>query len=900
MLHSWLRRPGGRLAILLVLILLASALRLWQLDLLPPGLYFDEAFNGLDARRVAAGEHFPIYFPENNGREPLFIYLQALAIAVLGATPYALRLVSALIGILTVAAVYLAARTILWTGASSDELGWTAQAAPVVAALVAAAGIAVSYWHLSLSRLGFRVVLLPLTSALAMAFFWHAWFRLRTYLSYAWSAVWFALAIYTYVAARLLPLVVVLFVSVELVIDLVQLRGGRLVWERWRPRLVGLAVMLLVSLLLLAPLIWELATSPGLLTARTADVSVFSAAQADMPGTPWQRIGQNILSTAGSFYVAGDPNPRHNLPGRPVNDPLLAILFTVGVLTALVQLKRPQARLLLIWLAVMLLPTILSIQAPHALRAAGALPPVALLYGLGAQSIGQWLARLGLRFRLTGQDSSEEEDRQSRASAIGLVLLTAVVLVSGVLTANDYFRRWATLPELGRAFDVDLQLAAEKTAEILADPGNHGLTLTSQLYIQPHMGFALGAVQAATTLPDVQAAQSKTRSGLPIMIDENPDLWQSMVLVARGRTALEAVRLEPMPQQVSLLANDAGSHAGSAAMLRSPIHQPGWPQVLVASLPGDTPLSPREIRYPLSLTFANGMQLLGYDVMPDRIPPGSNDPAYRLTLFWRPARAGEMSSDGQGEPRGAKEQRPVDVFAHLATRDAVWQTDNGPIQEAMLDSTMLTWEDVRRFAVPVEMPEGQAFFEVGLYHYDPALEGRAGERVPIVDDQGQAVADRVTLGGVATGAVPASPDMSDLRILGARFDDGIQLVGWRALPDPQDPSRLQVVLGWQVLDRPSTDYTSFVHLLDARGEIIAQHDAPPAGAANPTHLWVPGTSVRSSFPLQVPSGTEGGELRLRIGLYEPVSGTQLALASTDDSSAGRPGDTFVIVPLDLP
>jgi hypothetical protein len=481
-----------------------------------------------------------------------------------------------------------------------------------------------------------------------------------------------------------------------------------------------------------------------------------------------------------------------------------------------------------------------------------------------------------------------------------LALLVAVVLVSGGLTANDYFRRWASLPELGRAFDVDLQLAAEKTAEILASPGSQWMVLASQLYIQPHMGFVLGAVQPATSLPDGLISPGNTGLALPLLIQQNPDPWRSMVLVGHGQSSLEALRLEPIAEPVSQLANDAGSQQAWPTMLRSPIHQPGWPQVLVASLPGDTPLSPREIRYPLSLTFANGMQLLGYDVMPDRIPPGSNDPAYRLTLFWRPARAGEMSSDGQGEPRGAKEQHPVDVFAHLATRDAVWQTDNGPIQEAMLDSTMLTWEDVRRFAVPVEMPEGQAFFEVGLYHYDPALEGRAGERVPIVDDQGQAVADRVTLGGVAIGAVPASPDMSDLRILGARFDDGIQLVGWRALPDPQDPSRLQVVLGWQVLDRPSTDYTAFVHLLDARGEIIAQHDAPPAGADNPTHLWVPGTSVRSSFPLQVPSGTEDGELRLRIGLYEPVSGTQLALASTDDSSAGRPGDTFVIVPLDLP
>ncbi len=45
----------------------ALAVRLWQLDALPPGVYRDEAINGLDALRVIAGER-PIFFTANNGR----------------------------------------------------------------------------------------------------------------------------------------------------------------------------------------------------------------------------------------------------------------------------------------------------------------------------------------------------------------------------------------------------------------------------------------------------------------------------------------------------------------------------------------------------------------------------------------------------------------------------------------------------------------------------------------------------------------------------------------------------------------------------------------------------------------------------------------------------------------
>lgn len=38
-------------------ILITAGLRLWQLDRLPPGLFFDEAFNGVDARAVLAGQN---------------------------------------------------------------------------------------------------------------------------------------------------------------------------------------------------------------------------------------------------------------------------------------------------------------------------------------------------------------------------------------------------------------------------------------------------------------------------------------------------------------------------------------------------------------------------------------------------------------------------------------------------------------------------------------------------------------------------------------------------------------------------------------------------------------------------------------------------------------------------
>ncbi|MBC8492791.1 MAG: hypothetical protein H8D43_03315, partial [Chloroflexi bacterium] len=102
-----MERPSRRFSAewlpLLLVIAIAAALRFWALGNTPPGLYHDEAFNGLDALGVLEGER-PIFFEANNGREPLFVYLVALSVAVLGRSPGAIRIVAALLGTLTIPA----------------------------------------------------------------------------------------------------------------------------------------------------------------------------------------------------------------------------------------------------------------------------------------------------------------------------------------------------------------------------------------------------------------------------------------------------------------------------------------------------------------------------------------------------------------------------------------------------------------------------------------------------------------------------------------------------------------------------------------------------------------------------------------------------------------------------
>ncbi|MFQ5341653.1 MAG: hypothetical protein ACE5F6_08935, partial [Anaerolineae bacterium] len=81
----------------------------------------------------------------------------------------------------------------------------------------------------------------------------------------------------------------------------------------------------------------------------------------------------------------------HNVPLRPVFDPLLSLFFLLGLGAAVRRWRQPAYGLVLIWTSVMLLPTVLAEDAPHFLRAAGVLPVLFLLPAIGLSIVAGWL-----------------------------------------------------------------------------------------------------------------------------------------------------------------------------------------------------------------------------------------------------------------------------------------------------------------------------------------------------------------------------------------------------------------------------------------------------------------------------------------------------------------------------
>jgi hypothetical protein len=302
-----------------------------------------------------------------------------------------------------------------------------------------------------------------------------------------------------------------------------------------------------------------------------------------------------------------------------------------------------------------------------------------------------------------------------------------------------------------------------------------------------------------------------------------------------------------------------------------------------------------DVRYHADVRFANGMRLIAYDLRPDVVDPDSGERQVRLVLFWQgdpPDPAASAAEDGtMWWPTGE-----FDVFAHLTDGAAVRQTANRRFADKEpLDQGGFV-ESVHEFAIPQDMPAGKAHFEVGLYQaFDPDSAAGGSERIAIVDQAEQPLGDMATLGGLFIGEIPSNQSEPSLSI-DAVFWDSIQLTDLRVQEDTTN-GQVQVMLGWRALDRPSQDYTAFVHLIDQGQSIVAQHDQPPGGVDNPTHLWAPNEMVHASFPLQTPPGVQLDDLTLRIGLYDPITGERLAITNLANESAMAPDATYLLIPL---
>lgn len=593
-------RPQRTVFIGTLILLVAAALRLPAIGQVPPGLYHDEAYYGLDAVDVLQG-HLQVYFPANNGREPLFIYLAAGMIGLLGQSPFALRLTSAFVGLLTVAATAAAGRAIF-----SRRVG-----------LLAAAVLAVTLWHVHLSRVGFRAVTLPLILALTV---WQGARAVRTGRLRFWLATGalYGLSFYTYTAARFTPFALAAFGLYVLAVA-----GPR----AFRPHARGLILAVLAAAVVLVPLATYAASYPDVVLGRPDQVSLWNPAISG--GDPWGLLGRQVLRTLGMFFVQGDRIWRHNIPWRPVFAPLLGAAFLLGVAAALSSLlspakgergkgKPPTAAGMkvkaeafpLLWTAIMALPTILAEDAPHFLRAVGMLPILAFLPALGLEP-----------FMAKNKNSSFASRRLDGLSTIGVAVSVVAIGLELVSGARPYFGSYARNPMTAYWFergavalgaDINRFLGVGWVGEAspltpTAGPEGH-VYLDPLLWKEwPQVRFLIAAPERVTVGLDVRSESPSAATGLS---GEHP----TAVFLWPYGDWTRAWPLLPHPAEVTVLEGPLSQHDRDTEPYITYL-------AFLATRPGPVP--------PPQARLSGGVEWLGATVTP------LEDGAARVRLRWR-------------------------------------------------------------------------------------------------------------------------------------------------------------------------------------------------------------------------------------------------------------------------
>jgi 4-amino-4-deoxy-L-arabinose transferase-like glycosyltransferase len=398
--------------LLIAIVLIAIIFRFAAFNQVPPGLHYDEAIDAKLAQEIHAGA-WPIYFEEGWGREPLYHYLVALTLNFVTDPTSALRAVSGLLGLIQLLAAYILFRNLFG----------------VPTALIGATWIAVLFWTVSTSRAGLRNITLTTLATLTALAFWRMMQEARRrmqggrvlpFTSCFLPGLLLGLTLYTYQPSRVVPLIYLLFVVYLF------WRERDLLKQNWKAFVIFFATALLVAL----PLGLFLLTHPGAETQRAFQTEPIRALlQGDL-----SKVLETTIATLKMFTVEGDPQILYNLVGRPLFIGLGSLLFVLGLIVSVVRFKRPAYAFMLIWLAVTLLPNLLTAPAPFFYRAIATQTPVAVMPAIATVALGELI------------------QRRSKRSWVAPLTVGVVALVSlgqtALTTWQDYFDAWGNLKEV--------------------------------------------------------------------------------------------------------------------------------------------------------------------------------------------------------------------------------------------------------------------------------------------------------------------------------------------------------------------------------------------------------------------------------------------------------------------
>lgn len=393
--------------------LLPRALNLTGLPFILNGT---EASLGLDIVQIVQGNlrhPFAVGWMTN---PTLPLFLMALPVKLFGPSAFSLRLLSPVIGALTVALTF-------WFG----QRLWNQMVGIVAAILLGGMHLHVHYSRMGLTNIWDPMLVLLALGLLALA--WQETDLAQQRRRWLWAGTAVGFNAYFFTSSHLLPLMLVGLLIWALIFE------RHTLWQQGRHILSAVALAFLIALPLLLfynnypQLFLERARALGILAGQSDWLHQEALRTGLSQGTVFRhQFWQAMLAFNGSL----DHSPSY----RPMASLLSfgpALFFALGLLLALLSLRQLRHAMLLVWvLATLFFAGVLLQDPPQSHRLLLAAPALALLAATSLTTLGQILAaRIG---------EKREETAVSRS------LMTIVLVIAILLAANDlifYFGRFS-------------------------------------------------------------------------------------------------------------------------------------------------------------------------------------------------------------------------------------------------------------------------------------------------------------------------------------------------------------------------------------------------------------------------------------------------------------------------
>ena len=820
MLTTIWRRRG--LVALSLLFILAGFLRFYRLDSIPVGLDVDESVDGWEAKRILSGGCCPIFFTADYGEEPMHIYTVVLLFRALGVSVLSVRAASAIAGLFLVPVIYLLARELF--PPSVDFPSFT----PIVAAF----WVATSYWHITYSRAGMEPVYLPLLVSTAASFLWRG-IRLQNRWSFVLAGCFLGASLYTYRAARLFPVFLLLFLGYCALTR----PGSR------QPHLANLILLTAAAVAVFLPLGIYALGHLDMFIQREMTVSVLS------PETSDRSVASTLVETAartfGMYVLVPDPQFERNPAHRPILDPLSSVFFLLGIVHAWRRRREPAYVFVLLWLIVMSLPGALTPDvSPQYSRGMGALPAVVLLCAVGVDSVTRFA-----RGRL-------ESPTLRRAYS---PLLCLVLLAVGVVSYRDYFFPWLERGREGLVLGARESGAAEVMNSTYVDGGVWILPASSVdaarlpffqinfLYegTLPHHSLHTDETSCAENLSSICHGRNTA-----LVVN-----WTDFVL----ERAYESENSDPKGL-IDFLLRKYGQR------LASEPHKSF--DVLTYRLPPAPDFAIASFFEPLDVNFGDELSLEGMDLggsslhatsTPEEVekqllPSGKDG---WVVLQWRALADLEADYkvavyllDGHGRVVGQTDKLLLSNYLETTSRWGAGQLE--------MDYYILSCRPAT--------PPGKYTVQVAVY------DASTMDRLSVFDAESGAYTTSIAIGElqVIKPLTPAEVQPQEQRPPSqVSIAPGLQLLGYDLPVTAAGPGEtVRVALYWRAAEDVSRDYLVSLELKDDHGEPWFLQQDRPVDGTYPTTEWDEGEVLRDWHDLAMPADMPQGAYQIFVGVLE--------------------------------